>query len=1850
MLLKNTAKFRQAWKKEQGYDMPNWDENFIGANHGEIGGFYKMVNGIVNNIKADLTPKLQNAQDAQAIYEFLQNAADSQATDCAILYDENYFLVLNNGKPFSEADIKAVLNSFQGTKADKTKAENCGKIGRYGIGFKLVHRLVGKFDGADELLNDLAGPILFSWSEKKQFDDLLNDEKLEFSDDFSDKSEAAWLLKIILSCFPLAPDEKIKDLDYKEKVVFQKEEINQLKTFIQKNYHLLKELNLDKGSLIFLKFGEKKYEKLKDSLENLKSGIGYSLNLLKTLKRVVLIDEVIERFEIQKEEFIIANNTPDFEKISPEFPFCPIEITIGYETTEAGIMRMKQAPSLYQYFPMRNERHNSAFFVHATSFNKVTDRTHLDDQGESNFATLQFLTTALEEKLNTKKSKAFIDFTNLYQSILLSDKPDKYNNQLLLKYLYQPLLSYIQNNIPTTKNNAYNKELVIVKKTQLHLEPMNFGIAKEWFFWTNTEDNFVKNEALKVDKLGLQAWNLKTLLKEGNENLINEWFKNLGAKEYEVFIDELKEVDFDREFLTKFAQLKVFRCVDMQGKASFFSLEELKNQNDVFLVNSTTKILSEELKLLGFLVLEINISAFKEIQNALKGRLDYLFDNRILFQKITARFSLLANHQSFSVRSKHTLFSFFQTLKEVSKEQLKEIALFENQNNEITPLKNLLLLNEETEFYLENYKIKNDNFQDNLAEFCLKKEDIYQNIIYPNFEKIIIQNIENKALKENYAVFIESIIAYFKIKKGKTLSDKKFIFTKENFVASTEIFYDLRLNNVDNYEDLSNAIFKLTNLHLPEKDFLKYYTEEPFKLQNKKIQIQSNNETLLVAEKNAIFKFFRQIGDATFIEKIALFKNQLGESQLPKNLLSPDLEVPIWLNSFKINQLEFNEDLKPYLCRKEDIYQNIIFPLWDTIVAQSQIIKQENIVEFYQAVKELFLQNRNNKILTGKKYIFINKQEGFEAPNQVFFHQKSLQVRGYNALQRGILKGTNLKMPDKNVYDILLEAPFKTEENSWVKSWKNDNLVLQEDEAQNLIQLGDIAQEYLFNNFVFEQGLTEKEYILSKKGYFLQAFTGKGKQKMTDAITEYFSNKYKILPEKLFTQSFDNKGLIGENILAQELLKSVPTEVLSEMLSESSNPLLLEQTLNRVEEIIVRQGVEYDKNSVEYQTILLLKQKDADIKNILPKIKIEDAQGLIYPFAEILYENNVNFVFEKIGKYDLILSEILPQYQHYFEVLEAICKQFLEIDAQNLHKKLSGLLGEKDKKEIIENLKENFDIIQNSSQLAFLILNSRIAQNNILDFKVHTQINIEVFGNEIWYLQAPDFVAQNRILGSQYADLGQLLRLNEEKRTHFDFLDGEIRREPFLDKNLFKSTPFAADLSSNSTLQMFLLEYIFEQWQEKQPETIVLESVKNEIDVLGFSPSQTVENIHLALPDEEMPNWLEEWKNIDALLRLQFLRALGVHTQESESVKVRQYFFDGIGEISLKNLKDALSNDNLFVEKTAKWLKMIGLEIAQNDERLIWVRKFYNLLENKIENLPLPYIKKIDNSSIFWYGFDVFENTIFYLIDENKIKQLNEKYNFSLQQLLVFLKEKSIQMTHLDIKQYTTEWLNLEENLDKDLLLSHCYQLAEEYYEKWKQETDYEIFIYDGQIPYFITLQKEKLHSFEKGNVLLLEKQIFVNKNAGNIEETLLGVLPQNLLLLLLRYKNNENLMSVELKTQKIQHQNLKYIALKEKLAKENTYQTENFDAYTAKGTIFKDFLKDNQPFVLILKEIQNNKITFNQSEIKAIKEQNAEFWIYENNTIFISSLSNLLENENLDVQLNLNKKEINEFLRHIVE
>jgi hypothetical protein len=71
--------------------------------------------------------------NAHFIYELLQNAEDTGATEVTFVLERDKLAFEHNGRSFSKDDILAITNIGEGTKIDDEE-----KIGRFGIGFKAV--------------------------------------------------------------------------------------------------------------------------------------------------------------------------------------------------------------------------------------------------------------------------------------------------------------------------------------------------------------------------------------------------------------------------------------------------------------------------------------------------------------------------------------------------------------------------------------------------------------------------------------------------------------------------------------------------------------------------------------------------------------------------------------------------------------------------------------------------------------------------------------------------------------------------------------------------------------------------------------------------------------------------------------------------------------------------------------------------------------------------------------------------------------------------------------------------------------------------------------------------------------------------------------------------------------------------------------------------------------------------------------------------------------------------------------------------------------------------------------------------------------------------------------------------------------------------------------------------------------------------------------------------------------------------------------------------------------------------------------------------------------------------------
>ena len=588
MKIKSAKSFRYWYKtkvKEIDRRDYNYNEDFIGTYHKTskgktIKGFFEMYHGHKPDIAGYLPSILKIAEDGQAIYEFLQNAVDCYSTHFYIFYNENYFLAINNGEPFDIEGLQSILNIAQTTKKD------ADSIGRFGIGFKLAHRLVGRNEGTEELVSQYKGPVLFSWSKLEDLESLLRNEEIEplvpNKENYKEFIRSPYLLKLLLTNFPSDPNETVKDINYDDKILFPNEELNELVSFLNENFELhsdsLKKNVLKQGSLFFIKLGQDKKKILDKDYSELVNGIQYSMNTLKRLQKVYINNNDIGKIPLQLEEGIIKKGSNEFETISPEYKEFDIKFAIGFNTIKFGnknsyeqIKLLKEKPNFYKYFPMGDEINGFGFIIHCDSFSNEANRRklHEDDVNRNLFPEFaKFITSKLDEYKITDRNK----FLNQYTSILLSDIPERQNNKWLKSIFYDKLLNTLQKNIPTKNGYSDNAQNVKINKLNLDLNLSDFGLSYiQWFEWNNEADQILIEEAKKSEKLSIEEWDIRDIVENANLESINNWISTCDNKIYRAFLKELEESYLRKETKEKICQIKLFKF----SNGEFLSINDI---------------------------------------------------------------------------------------------------------------------------------------------------------------------------------------------------------------------------------------------------------------------------------------------------------------------------------------------------------------------------------------------------------------------------------------------------------------------------------------------------------------------------------------------------------------------------------------------------------------------------------------------------------------------------------------------------------------------------------------------------------------------------------------------------------------------------------------------------------------------------------------------------------------------------------------------------------------------------------------------------------------------------------------------------------------------------------------------------------------------------------------------------------------------------------------------------------------------------------------------------------------------------------------------------------------------------
>jgi hypothetical protein len=828
MKIKSAKSFRKWYKElEEGrvFASQYWDEKFIGVKNDSTLGFFTMYHGDKEQVYDFLRKEVEMAEDGQAIYEFVQNAADSDSTKFYMFYDENYLIVINNGSVFSKEGIKSILNIGQ-----SFGKQDPDKIGRYGIGFKLVHRLVGKSSGLDELLNvdqqGYRGPILFSWSEKSQFMNFLKPNEFEYVD-FEDNN-APWLLKILITNFPAQPLEKVKDIDYNDIEPFQSEELKSFQNFLNSCSDKIDLNSLNSGTVFFLKLGNQKFDYLEKQQQEYLNGLSTSMHFLKSLDTLVINNNVIQKDKEATNvlEYTVKNGSDNFNEIGlteirdkgsdAKFKIC-------FADNANSAIEIKKHPNIYKYFPAVKEVNNLSFVIHSNLFELSSNRQNLTET-PINKKLLGLLSKQVVNKMEDFKSENRVTFKNLFTSILMSEESSSNSsgNGWQSEYYYNILLEYIQNAIPTKSNGfSDNAQNVKINKLnpELNLDLDKFGLSHiKWFEWDKDEDKLLIEEAKKREKLGIEEWDIRDIVENANLESINKWIETCEEEIiYKIFLKELEESYLRIETKEKISQIKLFKF----SNDKFYSFNELIKINNLnkpyftyincFYSNDKTKNIKNELVKLELVVSKLSIEEYPKIFSSI-----ILPDDKKYYDLIAKR--CIENANKLSSEEKKNLFLNLRNFDNIGDNTLKELSLFCDSNSNIQPLKNLINCKLKTASWLNEYKLKNDEFFIELKPYLLsEQEEIFKEIYLPNKEIILSELSEPNEIK--------SLI--------KLYQDNKRQFFKEFVIKKTENSFEIAKKISNTYQVHASDIEIVTfieencanNLFVLPQEFL-YYKEE----------------------------------------------------------------------------------------------------------------------------------------------------------------------------------------------------------------------------------------------------------------------------------------------------------------------------------------------------------------------------------------------------------------------------------------------------------------------------------------------------------------------------------------------------------------------------------------------------------------------------------------------------------------------------------------------------------------------------------------------------------------------------------------------------------------------------------------------------------------------------------------------------------------------------------------------------------------------------------------------------------------------------------------------------------------
>lgn len=621
------------------------------------------------------------------------------------------------------------------------------------------------------------------------------------------------------------------------------------------------------------------------------------------------------------------------------------------------------------------------------------------------------------------------------------------------------------------------------------------------------------------------------------------------------------------------------------------------------------------------------------------------------------------------------------------------------------------------------------------------------------------------------------------------------------------------------------------------------------------------------------------------------------------------------------------------------------------------------------------------------------------------------------------------------------------------------------------------------------------------------------------------------------------QGLIVDKEVFRKLLeKEELFPEIIDIISEADSDEIKKEYLEKTVVLNLEEDTIYYKDTYEHKLLELVYKIDSE--SFKDKIIIKTKIGDVIPLSDISYNNKVVFSdleAESSDKYELNLSNILPQYAHTSELVESIIKSFPDFNEYNLRRHVFKVDRQKPREDIFTELDT---VLETPDQLSFLLLYYKFSKSNKVDeksFKIIKDSDEISFKCGTYLLKNCPFVNGDFILDNKYDSLEKILKLSTGKPV-FSCDGFDIALHPYF-TNEFLIIPALkpTDLITTEDLQKQFLQTIYEIYSELQnpPKKIELSfkivENKNVADLdkpflFGFVPLNSVIDKEYSLQHEELPNFVYKWiETGESKNKVKFLNAIGVNTEDSMLVRLRKYL---VNKISIKpkydDLKTLKSKSVNQILDTLKWVSQQKIDNSNilEDSDIYLIYKEIFLLIKETTKFSILEITGIDLNGKFTFIVKEINNDsqIYYFTSNQKQQLISDK--ISNENLNNFFNEKDLNTIYIFETTYSEEVIKninaRKVKYEKILCVENEKMYFEEVkstaYQSWRNDINNKFKIYEykylddsQRLPYNIKINDFIIAS-KRENIIDISEEgyIYIIRSKENIPELLKNIINKN--------------------------------------------------------------------------------------------------------------------------------------------